>query len=63
MPSIPRLAGSGTTRLARTVRGAIAIYATVLLTVSYGLFSIKTAALLWYIYGTAAAAPLEDADA
>ncbi len=56
------LGGSGTTRLARTVRGAIAIYTTVLLTVSYGLFSIKTAALLWYIYGTAAAAPLEDAD-
>ena len=55
------LGGSGTTRLAHTVRGAIAIYTTVLLTVSYGLFSIKTAALLWYIYG-AAAASLGDAD-
>ncbi len=48
------LAGSGTTRLAQTVRGAIAIYTTVLLTVSYGSFSIKTAALLWYLYGVAA---------
>ena len=47
------LAGSGTTRLAQTVRGAIAIYTTVLLTVSYGSFSIKTAALLWYLYGAA----------
>lgn len=48
------LAGSGVSRLAQTVRGAIAIYTTVLLTVSYGSFSIKTAALLWFIYGTAA---------
>ena len=56
------LSAPATTGLARSVRGAIAIYATVLLTVSYGLFSIKTAALLWFIYGTAAGAPLEDAD-
>jgi len=57
------LAGSGTTPLARAVRGAIAIYLTLLLTVSYGLFSIKTAALLWYIYGAVASVPAaEDAD-
>ncbi len=56
------LAGSGTTRLAQTVRGAIAIYTTVLLTVSYGSFSIKTAALLWYLYGAAAGARPESVD-
>lgn len=55
------LAGSGTTRLAQTVRGAIAIYTTVLLTVSYGSFSIKTAALAWYLYGAAVGAKPEDA--
>ena len=56
------LAGSGTTRLARTVRGAIAIYSTVLLTVSYGLLSIKTAALLWYLYGAVASEKAENSD-
>lgn len=50
---------AGPSRLAANIRGAIAIYATVLLTVSYGLFSIKTAALLWYIYGAASAAKME----
>lgn len=53
------LAGSGTTRLAQTMRGAVAIYTTVLLTVSYGSFSIKTAALVWYLYGAAAGAKPE----
>ena len=56
------LAGSGVTRLALAVRGAIAIYATTLLTVSYGLFSIKTAALLWYIYGAVARPGVDNVD-
>lgn len=54
------LAGSGTTRLAQTMRGAVAIYTTVLLTVSYGSFSIKTAALVWYLYGAAVGAKPEN---
>jgi putative polymerase len=56
------LAGSGATPLAKSVRGAIAIYLTLLLTVSYGSFSIKTAALLWFIYGAVASVEPEDAD-
>lgn len=43
---------SAPTRQARAMRGAIALYAVLSLCIGPSMFSIKTAALLWFLYGS-----------